>query len=332
LKWEARGQGFFDSWNFLEWDANNGAAEYLNREQSFAERVVQADDTHSILRVGGRGAHLKRKTVKIQTQKSWKYFLAAIRLTHVPFGCGLWPAFWTRDSSMSWPNGGELDILEYANDIPSQTSLHVGEPNRCQLDAVETSGPGCPAMPDMNHMDYDCVTRYPDRLGCGPNKLPLQSPAEWNQHPVTFVVEWTEDFIKIWRIPDYALPADLTDNWPQPNEWDRWLTSYYPLRRSGDKCPNPENVMAPQHLVLNIGLCGDWSGKIWDKSPTCLGLNSPAQGCRAVDPLKDDGNMENDCCTQYVWDADGSHGTDAFLQEHGFFNISWVKVFQRRDG
>lgn len=49
----------------------------MNREQSFAERVVQADDTHSILRVGGRGAHLKRKTVKIQTQKSWKYFLAA---------------------------------------------------------------------------------------------------------------------------------------------------------------------------------------------------------------------------------------------------------------
>mmetsp|Transcript_21188 Transcript_21188/g.63306 ORF Transcript_21188/g.63306 Transcript_21188/m.63306 type:complete len:427 (-) Transcript_21188:29-1309(-) len=329
LDWQAAGHSFFDTWDFLTWDANNGAAQYLNREEAAAEHVTEAHSSHAILRVGARGEYLKRKSAKIRTQRQWKYFLAAVRFTHVPFGCGIWPAFWTLASGVPWPEGGELDILEYANDIASQTSLHTGESNRCLLDGSKVTRAGCPPMPDMNGGNYECKTAYPDSLGCAPNKLPLQSPAEWNLHPVTFAIEWTEDFIKIFKIPDYELPTDLVENRPQPNSWDQWLASYYPLRQSGASCPDPANVMAPQHLVLNIGLCGDWAGKIWDQSPTCTALAGPQQGCRAVDPMFED-NFDDDCCTQFTWDGDGAYGSDGHFAANGFFNVSWVKVFQQR--
>lgn len=36
-----------------------------------------------------------------------------------------------------------------------------------------------------------------------------------------------------------------------------------------------------------------------------------------------------DCCTRFIYDEDGAYGTEGYLREHGFFNISWVKVRYR---
>mmetsp|Transcript_25979 Transcript_25979/g.69046 ORF Transcript_25979/g.69046 Transcript_25979/m.69046 type:complete len:537 (+) Transcript_25979:96-1706(+) len=332
LDWLSSGRAFFDDWDYLEWDSNNGAAQYLGRDQANSEGVTAAYDTHAILRVGARGLPGKRKTAKVRSRRSWKYFLAAIRFTHVPFGCGLWPAFWTHAGGIQWPEGGELDILEYVNDIASQTSLHTGVRNACNLDGGKINKPGCPVMPDLNGMNYDCTTDYPKKLGCAPNTLPLQSPAEWNMHPVTFAIEWTESFVKIFKIPDYQLPADLLENDPKPDTWDQWLVSYYPLGATGEPdCRNPADVMAPQQLILNIGLCGDWAGKIWSMSATCNSMHGPASGCRAVDPLLES-DSENDCCTQFVEDRNGTFGADEYFSTRAYFNMSWVKVFQRDQG
>lgn len=47
-----------------------------------------------------------------------------IDLTHMPEGCGTWPAFWTVTADQ-WPQGGEIDIIEGVNDQGNNlVSLH----------------------------------------------------------------------------------------------------------------------------------------------------------------------------------------------------------------
>ena len=84
------------------------------------------------------------------------------RVRHVPVGCGIWPAWWTHSHEVLWPNGGELDILEWANSIPGKSSFHVGLENDCTLhhSVVNT----CPALGpfiDLNQGDGTLSMGYP---------------------------------------------------------------------------------------------------------------------------------------------------------------------------
>lgn len=301
-------------------------------------RVTQAFASHAILRAGLRSEkqRYKRTTVKIGTKKAWTYFLAAMRYSHVPWGCGVWPAFFTLADNAPWPDGGELDILEYVNDLGAFSSFHTNRP--CSLDSEEVNK--FRSMPDFNAMGYNCQTKYCadcKTLGCAPMMVPLLSGQQWARRPGVLAMERTTAFIKIFFIPDGALPADLTSDSPRPDSWDRWIISYYPFAATEKKrpgsCPEPEKVMAAQQLILNIGFCGDWASKVWGLSPSCVNSKGPAypSQCRAVDPLSENA-PDKDCCTQFIWDEKGTYGADSYLHSRAYFNISWLKVYRDPSG
>ena len=192
LDTEMSGATFFDHWDFSTTDYNVGAADYLDRNASIAAGVVEATDDYAILRVGARGNYLKRQSARLVSKKDWTYFLAAAHFTHVPMGCGVWPAWWTHchTEGVIWPNGGELDILEHAGDLPGKVSFHTGAANDCTLsESVTNACPGVANFIDKNqcpiagscdmvsavwgecYTDYSAAeTHLPMELGCAPMK------------------------------------------------------------------------------------------------------------------------------------------------------------------
>jgi len=46
----------------------------------------------------------------------------------LPFGQGIWPAFWMLGSNASWPLGGEMDIMEYVGKTPDTVYQTVHGP------------------------------------------------------------------------------------------------------------------------------------------------------------------------------------------------------------
>lgn len=338
--WKAQGTTFWDDFFYMTNDENFMPIQYLTKEEAREKQVTVAYEDHAILRAGPRLGHLKRSSAKVATNQKWTYFLMAAKFNHVPWGCGTWPAFWTRSPDVAWPNGGELDILEYTNEIASRSSLHVGVANKCTLDQSEFRKPGCPQFVEAEFNftgDSNCVTHYPEAIGCAPNRLPLMNGEQMATQPIIMAAEWTKDFLKVFRIPAAQMPADLEAGTPTPDQWDQYIVAYYPFaasdRNNPGSCPNSAELMKAQQLVLQLGFCGDWGAKVWLNS-TCANTKGPAlpSQCVAVDPHNPMGEQiagPRDCCTAFITDEQNQYGADDYLRQNAYFDISWIKVFQR---
>ena len=53
--------------------------------------------------------------MRITTTKKYNGGLFIADFKRMPFGCSLWPAYWSYGTD-SWPANGEVDILEGVND------------------------------------------------------------------------------------------------------------------------------------------------------------------------------------------------------------------------
>ena len=52
--------------------------------------------------------------MRITTTKTYNGGLFIADFKRMPFGCSLWPAYWSCGND--WPTNGEIDILEGVND------------------------------------------------------------------------------------------------------------------------------------------------------------------------------------------------------------------------
>jgi beta-glucanase (GH16 family) len=67
-----------------------------------------------------QGSNYTSARIKTQAKQNWKYGKMEARIK-LPVGQGLWPAFWMLGeniTSVSWPNCGEIDIMEHINSEP----------------------------------------------------------------------------------------------------------------------------------------------------------------------------------------------------------------------
>lgn len=65
-------------------------------------------DANNIVSPTARG----RDSVRISSQRAYDEAVVVLDLSHMPEGCGTWPAFWSLSQRGPWPHGGEIDIIE----------------------------------------------------------------------------------------------------------------------------------------------------------------------------------------------------------------------------
>mmetsp|Transcript_96308 Transcript_96308/g.255887 ORF Transcript_96308/g.255887 Transcript_96308/m.255887 type:complete len:471 (-) Transcript_96308:101-1513(-) len=317
LAWKAQGKNFFDDWTFVTEDMVHGAQQFVSRSEAVSQGIIAADSHSARLGIGGLrlpsrpDEAYKRYAPHIRTNQAWDpkdSMLVAMKYNTVPTGCGVWPGFWTVNSDELWPEGGELDIMEYANYDESKVSFHIG--THCHLDNRKigqclphgSGGPG----------PSDCYTSYfKNAFGCRPRQHQRRGD-QYDAIPGVIAAQWTSDSVTVYLFPDGQVPKDLEDDKPKPDGWTKYVVAYLPFSR-------PCEAIKPQEIVLNVQLCGDAAGGPWAKSICAKETQMKAMMGQCYTGL----SQPADCCTQFVT----SPQQEAVLKAKALFNVSYVKVF-----
>ena len=287
---EYSGPGFADGWYFMEdRDPTGGCVKFVGRDQATAadlvgydtrsrEFYIKADAQNMAFTCGGDG----RQAVRMASKKTWRSGgLFAIDLSHMPSGCGTWPAFWLvaspcgHKSSCSWPIQGEIDIIEGANlQTRVQTTLHAkASESDCKME------PQCALYPNMTgtfHSHTNCDASLDGNAGCaifgadGTYGEPLNK-----QGGGVIVTQWLEHQISVWFFPHGEEPPDLIADAPRPHTWPVPYAAF-PL---GANCDGTH--FEDLQLVYDTTFCGGFAGQTY--AATCADEPLPCHTANSAD-------------------------------------------------
>lgn len=140
LRDDISGNGFFDA--FTWWDSadpTHGFVDYVSKSDAQKAQLSYVDSTTGrfVMRaddstVLSAGSSTGRKSVRIHSKKLMGDGVLIAKVSRMPVGCATWPALWTSTRG-TWPTGGEIDIVEGANDQgpTNLASLHTS--NGCSI-------------------------------------------------------------------------------------------------------------------------------------------------------------------------------------------------------
>ncbi|KAL0952659.1 hypothetical protein HGRIS_006902 [Hohenbuehelia grisea] len=263
------GQGFFTGWNFYgSWDnLTQGDVNYLTQSQAAAQRLTYVNDAgNAVIRVDNFtnvSSNEKRNSIRIESKDTYSVgSLWIIDAVHLPFGCSVWPAFWSKGDD--WPNGGEIDIIEGINLLGrNQVALHT-TPGCFKHDVAgtqsgQTIGSNC-------SVDAGCVVgeTRPNSYGSGFAQA----------GGGVFATQLDVSGIYVWFWTRAAIPQSIRSSSNTSNlnisDWGMPSAAY-----PSTSC-NITQLFSVQRLVLDITLCGVWAGVPGIYNSTCA--NTGATG------------------------------------------------------
>ncbi|KAI0777301.1 concanavalin A-like lectin/glucanase domain-containing protein [Trametes elegans] len=257
------GKTFFDGWDFYgSWDnLTLSQVWWVNDTRAASENLAYVNDAgRAIIRVDNTtnlpADKPNRDTVRITTKDFFDFgSLWVFDATHLPYGCSVWPAFWSKGPK--WPDNGEIDIVE---------GINLMKDNQM---AVHTTW-GCTTSDSIVQTGNIGVTDCSQGAGCTVHENKANSFGEgfanagggvWaTQYDVAGIFIW------YWSRPD--VPQELTSN-ASTIDTTKWGTpsAAFPVT---PQC-NVTQFFTPQQLVLDIALCGDWAGVEGIYRSTCSG-------------------------------------------------------------
>ncbi|KAF9265278.1 glycoside hydrolase family 16 protein, partial [Marasmius fiardii PR-910] len=269
---EYAGTTFFDGWDFYGSFDNltNGDAIFVSASEATSQRLAYVDSStnHAIIKVDNTTRvpfNQKRNTVRMTSKD--RFAMGSVWVAdmyHVPFGCSVWPAFWSQ--APDWPAGGEIDTFEGVNQVTrNQMALHTK--------------PGCSLRQDLSSLTQtspiinstNCDAAANQNSGCVVTDPSLQSYGEVfaTSGGGVFVTEFAEEGISVWFFPRDLVPSSLSSNTTSLDiSTIGKPTANWP---SGPGGCDVQSFFQPQNLIFDITLCGDFAGAPNVFSQTCTG-------------------------------------------------------------
>ncbi|KAF8498638.1 concanavalin A-like lectin/glucanase domain-containing protein [Russula emetica] len=282
-----KGRDFLDEarWSAsTEPDATHGLVQYVSQDTAQSEGMTKVlPNGAAILSVNNKTdlpLNTPRQSMHIMTTKRYNGGLFIADFQRMPFGCSLWPAYWSFGAG-NWPEDGEIDILEGVNkQATNQMTLHTGP--HCSLDENPKFNSASEGTFLGNVLSRACASSPSDNAGCG---ISDPDPSSFGQGfneagGGVFAHLWNQDGIKIWHFKRSLIPQDITSGNPDPSTWST-PTAFW----SNIDCDMATHFI-DHSLVIDTTLCGDWAGTAYGSSGcsgTCVQAVSKASNFESPD-------------------------------------------------
>jgi len=255
---------FFQSFSFFTGsDPTHGTVNYVDNTTAFSNnlsyiswdgKVIMKGDDTSTLKAGQN-----RESVRVSSNKIYNTGLFILDINRAPWGCGVWPAFWTV-GNVSWPKTGEIDIIEGVHDNEhNQVSWHTNP--GCNLTLPVNNSYTGTIVTSNNQPNLNCDSTN-SQLGCGVIEWSQASygPTFDAQGGGVFAMKWDQDGISVWNFYRVAIPQDVLEGIPNPANWPK------PTATLGAAGCNILEYFQNHTVIFDITFCGDWAGNSYATS------------------------------------------------------------------
>ncbi|KAJ7254086.1 glycoside hydrolase family 16 protein [Mycena haematopus] len=261
---EYSGSTFFDGFTFYtDSDPTHGTVTYVNQTYAFQNGLAYVNEGDgTVVMQGDNTTWLpegqNRSSVRISSIAQYNTGLFILDLNRAPWGCGVWPAFWTVGGGQ-WPFTGEIDIEGVHDNEHNQVTWHTGP--GCYL-TPESNYTGSLVLSNNGTANLNCDGNLPGNAGCGITEWSKASygPFFDEQGGGVFAMKWDETGIAVYSFYRSAIPNDITTNSPDPANWGVPVAALAP-----DAC-NPLTFFVNHSIIFDITFCGDWAGNSYATS------------------------------------------------------------------
>ncbi|KAF7306946.1 hypothetical protein MIND_00487400 [Mycena indigotica] len=262
---EYSGKTFFDRFEFYTGpDPTRGTVNYVNSSVAFNNSLAYFEAANNTVVMKGDDTTWlpegqNRSSVRISSIAQYNTGLFILDLNQAPWGCGVWPAFWTVGGGQ-WPYTGEIDIIEGVHDNEhNQVTWHTGP--GCTL-SLESNYTGSVVTDNKGVPNLDCDGNLNGNAGCGITEWSKASygPFFAASGGGVFAMKWDETGIAVWSFYRSAIPGDITKGDPNPANWGTPVASLAPAT-----C-DPIAFFVNHSIIFDITFCGDWAGNSYATS------------------------------------------------------------------